>query len=55
MAAGQQIVVKPYMFKKESNPEKEEPPEESQQPRMNLALSQWLVVNFVYLLKEDDV
>ena len=47
MAAGQQTVVKPYMFELESDPEQEESPEESHQPRMNMDVSQWLVVKFV--------
>ena len=47
MAAGQQTAVEPYMFEPESDPEQEEAPEESQQPRMNMDVSQWLVVNFL--------
>ena len=47
MAAARQTVVEPYMFKLESDPEQQEAPEESQQPRMNMDVSQWLVVNFV--------
>ena len=34
------------MFKSESDPGQEEAPEESQQPRMNMDVSQWLVVKF---------
>ncbi|KAL7403797.1 hypothetical protein ABVT39_005228 [Epinephelus coioides] len=47
MAAGQQTAVQPYMFEPESDPEQQEAPEESQQPRMNMDVSQWLVVKFV--------
>ena len=40
MAAGQQTAVELYMFEPESDPEQEESPEESQQPRMNVDVSQ---------------
>ena len=50
MAAGQQTAVQPYMFEPESDPEQEEAPEEVQQPRMNMDVSQWLVVNFFFYL-----
>ena len=46
MAAGQQTAVEPYMFEPESDPEQQEAPEESQLPRMNMDVSQFLVVNF---------
>ncbi|XP_078025266.1 P2X purinoceptor 7-like [Epinephelus lanceolatus] len=41
MAAGQQTAVQPYMFEPESDPEQQDAPEESQQPRMNMDISQW--------------
>ncbi|XP_036949055.1 P2X purinoceptor 7-like [Acanthopagrus latus] len=41
MAAGQQTAVQPYMFEPESDPEQQEAPEEVQQPRMNMDVSQW--------------
>ena len=47
MAAGQQSAVEPYRFRLESDPEQEEAPEESQQPRMNMDVSQRLVVKFL--------
>ena len=47
MATGQQTVVEPYMFEPESNPEQQEAPEDTQQPRMNMDVSKWLVVKFV--------
>ena len=47
MAARQQVAVEPYMLEPESDPEQEEAPEESQQPRMNMDVSQWLVVKIV--------
>ncbi len=45
MAARQQTVVQPFMF--EPDPEQEEAPEESREPRINQDVSQWLVVTFV--------
>ncbi|KAL7393631.1 hypothetical protein ABVT39_013847 [Epinephelus coioides] len=42
MAAGQQTAVQPYMFEPESDPEQQDAPEESQQPRMNMDVSQCL-------------
>ncbi len=47
MAAGQQTAVQPYMFEPESDPEQEEAPEQSREPRINQDVSQWLVVKFV--------
>ena len=47
MAAKQQTGVELYMFEPGSDPEQEEAPEESQQPRMNMDVCQWLVVKFV--------
>ena len=44
MATGQQTAVQPYMFE----PEQQEAPEEVQQPRMNMDVSQWLVVYFFF-------
>ena len=49
MAAGQQTDVQPYMFEPESDPEQEEVAEETTQPRMDMTISQWLVVKFVTL------
>ena len=49
MAAGQQTAVQPYMFEPESDPEQEDVPEETTQPRMDMNVSQWLVVKFVTL------
>ena len=49
MAARQQTAVGPYIFEVESDPEQQGAPEESQQPRMNIDVSQWLVVNFATL------
>ena len=37
------------MFEPESNPEQQEAPEESQQSRINMDVTQCLVVNFCYL------
>ena len=53
MAAGQQTVVQPYMFEPESDPEQEEAPEEVQQPRMNMDVSQWLVFIFYFFFYLD--
>ena len=47
MAAGQQTAVEPCMFEPESDPEQQEAPGESRQPRMNMDVSQWLVVKFI--------
>ena len=47
IAAGQQTAVQSYMFEPESNPEQEEATEEGLQPRMNMDVSQWLVVKFL--------
>ena len=53
MAAGQQTAVQPYMFEPESDPEQQEAPEEVQQPRMNMDVSQWLVVYFSFFFYLD--
>ena len=55
MAAGQQTAVQPYMFEPESDPEQEEAPEEVQQPRMNMDVSQWLVVYFFFFFFYLDI
>ena len=51
MAAGQQTAVEPYMFEPESDPargrDRKRFQKKSQQPRINMDVCQWLVVNIV--------